>query len=154
MSRPPSGKPDDPDWRDQYEGLLADLRLLGETPQRLIELALHLLDWGNETIELAECERFLRRALALEPDHPEACLELGFFLDAVRDEPAQALPWFERAARGIDTATVLWGYARCLAQVGRREEALRLIDASPHREDDEVAKVRAEIADGDWDHGT
>jgi hypothetical protein len=131
--------------------MLADLRLYGESAERLIELAVHLLDWGNETVDLDGCERALRRALELEPDHPEACLELAHFLDSIENRPIEALPWFERALGRIDDPSATWGHARCLAQLGRMDDALAAIDASPQRDEPEVAKVREEIAAGEWD---
>jgi tetratricopeptide (TPR) repeat protein len=100
--------------------------------------------------DVAEAEQCLRRALALEPNHPEANLELGCLLDAAADDPAAALPFFERAMQVAPDAEATYGYARCLAQVGRREEALQVLRHSPFSENGEVAKLRTEIDSGLW----
>mgnify|MGYP003524950209 FL=1 len=48
---------------------------------------------------LSEAEAAFLEVLDRDPDNADACVELGWYYDAVEDDPARALPFFERAQR-------------------------------------------------------
>lgn len=66
----------------------SDLLLLLATAGQLSE---------GDSCSLDEVRGWLERATQLSPDHAEAWMELGHFLDAVVDQPQLAVSAFERA---------------------------------------------------------
>ncbi len=46
---------------------------------------------------VADAERAYLRALDIAPNEPEVLVSLGYFYDAVMDDPARAKPFFEQA---------------------------------------------------------
>ena len=74
----------------QLEGTAELQVLIGD----LIQL---LEDPGN--YQLQDAENAYLRALKLAPNEPEVLVSLGYFYDAVMDDPARAKPLFEMAAR-------------------------------------------------------
>jgi hypothetical protein len=72
-----------------------------------------LCDDGDAPFPLEDALASYERAAALDPTRPEPHVEIGHFHDAVRDDPASAVPHFERAiALGAGDAV-----ARALAAV-------------------------------------
>jgi lipopolysaccharide biosynthesis regulator YciM len=108
---------------------LAD-RLLKAGP-----LSAELLVWRAQMLQLAPeadvadplaaAEESLTQACALAPEAVEPRIEMGHFLYAVKDRPADALGQFEAAERlaraGLKDALI--GKIKCLAQLGRQAEA-------------------------------
>jgi len=68
---------------------------------RPLELVLkgRAIQLGSEVMSLPieAAEEAFRAALADDPDYVPALLELGWFLHSVKDDSAQALPFFSRA---------------------------------------------------------
>lgn len=106
-----------------------------------------LLRLCGEFDEVLEC---YERAATLDPLNP-ACFErIGQFHDAHTQDGASA----ERAYRNALDLGAGWrsvaGLGRILALSGREPEALALIRSSPHREQTDVYRLSAEIAEGSW----
>lgn len=105
---------------------------------------------------LAAAEESLAQACALAPDTVEPLIEMGHFLYAVQDRPADALSQFEAAERlaraGLKDALI--GKIKCLAQLGRQVEArVELADAAQIFPDDtDLGVLQAEL-EGDADGG-
>ena len=78
---------------------------------------------------LDEIESTLREAVALDVESPAAAVELGHFLDAVRDDPTSAADTFGDAAdRARELlAEALIGREQALRQIGRDDEANRCL---------------------------
>lgn len=75
---------------------------------------------GDTKYTLADAERFLERAVEIEPASPEALFELASFHFNVKDDAKTALPLFERAVRahGARLTETLAGTLQCLAETG------------------------------------
>jgi pentatricopeptide repeat protein len=70
----------------------------------------------------------LRSQLALQPEDPGALWFLGFVLIA-KDEPAEAIPFLEKAANVSNRSPgVLGVLIRAYAHAGRRSDALRVLE--------------------------
>ncbi|HXU46834.1 MAG TPA: hypothetical protein VN783_15000 [Thermoanaerobaculia bacterium] len=78
-----------------------------------------LSDDGDHPLDAA-LESY-RTAVAKEPDHLEAHLQLGHYLDAVADDPAAAAPWFRRAIELGGGAAAERAIASVLEQLRERE---------------------------------
>ena len=86
----------------------------------------------------------LERALEIEPENAYALRNLGALL--VKDSPHAALPVLERAARLMpDDQAAQYGYADCLLQLGRTDDAdpvfIKAIELSPLSEIAELART-------------
>ena len=60
-----------------------------------------------------------QKALECDPENGEAYESIGYFLDAVMDEPAKAEPYFRKAIALGRKESAAEGLARVLEQVGR-----------------------------------
>ena len=56
-----------------------------------------LCDDADDTTPLEEALRSYKTAADLAPTRPEPQLEIGHYMDSVADDPAGAIPFFERA---------------------------------------------------------
>jgi tetratricopeptide (TPR) repeat protein len=121
---------------------------------RLWELrgdVIQLLGEPLETYDLPEALRSYQHAVELDPQYARAHEAIGHYLDAVEDHPAQAEGWFRRALERGDSSSAWSGLARVLAQLGRRAEAIQLLESCPQAADPAVQEVREEIERGEWD---
>ena len=106
-------------------------------------------DWlGGEAFKAGrtdEAERLFRRSIAADPESPHGHMNLALLLHSRRRRPDRALPLYQRALAAFERRLPLGhdryldcqlNYGTCLAQVGRREEALsnllRLADSPPY----------------------
>jgi len=141
-------------WQDDVE---TAFRLADEARQAYPDEPTLLIAWGDlnqlseeTTFDAEESFEAYRRAAEVDPLNGEAFESMGFFLDAIRDDPAAAEPFFRKAIEldaGFDSVI---GLAQVLAQTGRSEEALRTIDESPFADEPEVKELRDEIVRGEW----
>jgi len=81
----------------------------------------------NPKHSLDEAEQALRQAVELNQSSPAAVIDLGYFLDRVKDDPRAAAETF---AQGVDQARQLLidgliGRAKALLQVDQVEEAFQ-----------------------------
>jgi tetratricopeptide (TPR) repeat protein len=80
------------------------------------------------THSLDEAKRALQFAADVD-DSADSLIELGYFLDAVEDDPKAASRAFSKAASTARRQLIdaLLGQARALLQLGKRDEALRCV---------------------------
>jgi tetratricopeptide (TPR) repeat protein len=64
---------------------------------------IQLLDETSE-YDLADAEAAYLRAIEIDPTYAEGYSSLGYFYDAVNDDPERARPYFEKAIALGDTA--------------------------------------------------
>ena len=129
------------------EGARTTLRALadGLPGSTLARLRLCAVAWSLGSYD--ECERRLREALAVEPNHIECLLTLAWLYtaegrtDEARTRFAEAL---ERSEGALDVAAA---YARFLMAVGKQKEATELADdlGAPGADDDEALLGRIEV---------
>lgn len=83
---------------------------------------------------LSEVTADLRRAAELDPDAPAPHTELGYFLDAVKDDPAAAATAFAGGVSVARRALVdgLIGQAKALRQLDRMDEFRRCVTELLH----------------------
>jgi tetratricopeptide (TPR) repeat protein len=86
----------------------------------------------------------LERALEIDPENAYAMRNMGALL--ARQSPQEALPFFERAARLLpEDQAAQYGYADCLLQLGRTDEAdsilVKVIQLSPLSDIAERARI-------------
>lgn len=113
-----------------YESACAELcNLLRRWPDNPYLLRLHaeltqLSAHGGEPLESAK--KNLQRATELDPESPQAHVELGHYLFAVEGNSRSALEQFDRALALAQECLLdaLQGKAKAVADLGRREEAL------------------------------
>jgi hypothetical protein len=94
-------------------------------------------------------KRTLLAALKQHPRHDDLLIEIGIFHEVVTEEWALALTYFDRVTETSDYNHVFYK-ARCLACLLRKDEALALIDGSGLAYDQELMRLRQEIADDEW----
>lgn len=98
----------------------AHLQVLWGKLVQLLEEPKHTLD---------EAKQAFQQAIELDKDSPAAAIELGYFLDNVKDDPQAALKAYEE---GVATARHLLldgliGQAKAFRQMEKREEFLRCL---------------------------
>jgi hypothetical protein len=92
-----------------------------------------------------------RRSIEADSSFAEGYESIGYFLDVYNDDFAGAAEHFRRAIQ-LGAGDDSWiGLARVLAQMGQANEGLELLKSCQEPVSPGVAKVRKEIADGDWD---
>ncbi len=100
--------------------------MTGVTPEDLLRRGAERLGAGRPE----EAEGFLRRALRLAPNHPDALNLLGVAA-RLRGDVAAALDWSARAVRAMpDQPGFLANRGAALAEAGRLAEALPLLQAA------------------------
>ena len=102
--------------------------------------------------ELVDALRSYEQAIAVDPSCTEAYESIGFFYDAVMDDPRSAEPFFREALRRSAGVDSFYGLARVLAELNRREEALSLLapeNCAVH-DASEIKEIRKEITSGMW----
>jgi tetratricopeptide (TPR) repeat protein len=138
------------------EGLALVERLLreGSSSAELLVFRAQMLQLAPATDmpdPLAAAEESLAQACALAPDAVEPRIEMGHFLYAVKDRPADALTQFEAAERlaraGLKDALI--GKIKCLAQLGRQSEARAEMATAAEMfpDDTDLGVLQAELED-------
>lgn len=112
-------------------GLLTVWLIAGRGPQPLADHELVELRRAVQAGELAKAEPLLARGLATEPDHPDVLLAAGD-VAVLREQPAKAIPYYERALERPDvdldrTRFSLAEAQRTLGQLSAAERNLREI---------------------------
>ena len=107
--------------------------------------------WDDYALDAAQDS--YRRALEESPDYAEAYESLGWFFDAVEDNPSEAEPFFRRALEMEAVPGAFAGLARVLAELGRKPEAISLLSPKncPYADDSDVKEMLTEIEEGMWD---
>lgn len=102
--------------------------------------------------ETGDALRSYERALAADPDCAEAYESIGYFYDALMDDPRSAEPAFRKAISLRAGADSYRGLARVLAELNRRDEALMLLapENCPYQDEVRVKEIKEEIESGMW----
>lgn len=102
--------------------------------------------------ELEDILRSYEQALAVDPECAEAYESIGYFYDALMDDPQSAEPAFRKAISLRAGADSYCGLARVLAELNRTEEALRLLapENCPYQDEAKVMEIKEEIESGMW----
>lgn len=102
--------------------------------------------------ELEDVVRSYEKALSVDPNCAEAYESIGYFYDAVMGDPKSAEPAFQQAIRLGKGVQSYYGLARVLAELGRDEEALRLLTPKncPYQEEAIIVEIAEEIRTGMW----
>lgn len=132
-------------WQaEQYDDALGHLEALLEVwpgnPQLHVLWATLVQLQDNPSNGLDEVKARLQSAIELDRNSPSAAIELGYFLDAVEDNPQAAAKSF---SDGISMARRLLvdgllGKARSLLQLGKRDEAFKCLMESLRTENVEA----------------
>lgn len=90
------------------------------------------------------------QAIASDPDCAEAYESIGYYYDAVMDDPQMALPPFRKAFSLDQGVGTYLGLARVLAELNCTDEALNLIASEncPHSDDPKIKELAEEIRSG------
>ena len=114
-------------------------------PQYLLaRLCLDLEDWPR-------AEKHLYAALDANRGHAAASLLLGRLL-LQRQQPADALPWFQAAAAGDDERLAAWiGEAACLRRLGDQAGTLRLLERAESLLANESSAASASSMRVEWE---
>ncbi len=107
------------------------------------------------TEESAPCPRdqvlqCYEKAVSLDADCAEAQEEIGYYYDALADDPQLAVVAFRAAIRLGAGKTAFIGLARSLAEIGDTSAALAALGESADQDDPDVRKIREEILSGEW----
>ena len=107
---------------------------------------------GDQRWPLGEALKSYERSLELSPGDPEVYEELGYWYDVVDIDLDRAAQYFEEALARNGGRRAYLGMARVLAELGREDEALRLLAPSrcPFHEDPGVYRLRLEIEGNEW----
>jgi tetratricopeptide (TPR) repeat protein len=119
--------------RQEYDHAMAAVEQLialwPGNPQLYTLLAALIQLQEKPSHKLENARKALEEAVAMDRNSPQAAVELGYYLDAVEDDPKAASRAF---ANGIATARRLLidgllGQARALTQLHKRDEAFRCL---------------------------
>jgi tetratricopeptide (TPR) repeat protein len=102
--------------------------------------------------ELNNALESYERAIAVDPSFAEAYESIGFFYDAVMDDPESAEPAFRKAIEFGAGQNSYYGLARVLAELNQMEEALKILapESCPHQDDPDIKQIKDEIESGMW----
>ncbi len=123
-------------WRqDRYDLALVEvdrlLELSPNNPYLLVQRGelIQLQNGDEELPTLEDAKAALVSAVALDPDSPNALIELGYFVYAIEDDAKTAAKHFEKAVKlSADLfAQALVGHAEALSELGQETKAARLI---------------------------
>jgi len=104
----------------------------------------------NAPYSLSDAFESLIKAVNEDDQFAEVYEELGYFYDAVEDNPELAEQHFRMAIMLGGGVHAYAGIARVLAELGRVEEIEHLLKESPYSDSTEIAEVLREIAQGVW----
>jgi hypothetical protein len=107
----------------------------------------------SDTVDIGipEFLTHLTLAVQLDDSDPEAFEELGYIYDIYIDDMIQAEYYFQQAIERGGSEWCYSGLARVLEQMGRREDAFRVLDTCPFQWAECVIDMRGEIERGEWD---
>ena len=105
----------------------------------------------NQEITLDGALQLYLRSHELDPMFPEACISLGFYYDIFTDDSTLALKYFNLALEMEDHGCMAhYGKARILTETNGPKEALRFLDSSRFKGDDQILNLYKEIKMGIW----
>jgi tetratricopeptide (TPR) repeat protein len=102
--------------------------------------------------ELEDALKSYERALEIDPLNAEAYESIGYYEDAIMDNPTSAENSFRKAVEFGAGQDSYYGLARVLAQLNRSKEALEVISPEncPYYEKERIQEIRTEIEEGVW----
>nr|EUJ13243.1 hypothetical protein RSP673_16900 [Ralstonia solanacearum P673] len=110
--------------------------------------AIQLSDGVEYSLEDAELA--LERAIAVDDGYTASYLELGYLNYAVKDDSRKALEifsiGFEKAKSNM--LDMQLGMAKSLVDIGKKDEALSIVDLPYCRDDQRFQMLRSEIVEG------
>jgi tetratricopeptide (TPR) repeat protein len=104
----------------------------------------------NGPHDLSDALDSLLHSIKEDNEYAEGYEEVAYFYDAVEDNPALAESYFRRAIELGGSVQAYVGLARVLAELGRAQEVVPLLQNSPYGDNSEVVEVLREIDDGLW----
>ncbi len=106
-----------------------------------------LLACAESTYTLADARESYQRALAIDPENPEALQELGHFFDAVEPQPELAEEYFRRAIDRGATVHAFVSLAELYLDSGRAEHAREVLSpvCCPYQDHEDVATIRERV---------
>lgn len=111
-------------WEEQWASAIEHLERSTELDPSEAAAWADLGDLRTRAGEIPGALEAMREAVALDPDEPMYVFALGNLYLGPMQQPKRALPFLERAAaRRPDQAATLLSLGRCLAALGRTDEA-------------------------------
>lgn len=113
-----------------------------------------LLQLGEDDkkYELSDALSSYTKAIEIDPNYAEAYESIGYYYDAIDDDPEKAKGAFERAVElgaGVDSYV---GLARVMAELKKDKNSIQeFLNNSPFKQTQQVKDIWAEIASGMYD---
>ena len=135
------------DIRDAEIGRLD--QLITKYPEA-VELRIRKADWirlGTEdsVYSLEDARDSLLEAIEIDPDHPEALAELGWYEFVIEDSAETAIVWFKHSMDSGLTESNVAGCVQALTELGRLAEARETFDRLLSFRTDLMRTTQAEL---------
>lgn len=101
--------------------------------------------------QLQDALTAFEKAVEINPNYAEGYLEIAYFLDTFNDDFKEAIKNFELAISHKPSDDAYIGLARCLAQIGKKNEAIEILKNKANSDNADVEEMIDEIQDGVWD---
>jgi tetratricopeptide (TPR) repeat protein len=107
-------------------------------------------EYFDEHYEQSDALSSYRKAASLDPKCAEAFESSGMYLDTFEDDLDGAEQAFRQALAIEPRLWSFYGLARVLAQAGRETEGQDVLKSCPFSGDENIVRLRGEIARGEW----
>ena len=111
-----------------------------------------LLGEDDKGYEPSDALSSYSKAIEIDPNCAKAYESIGYYYDAIDDDPEKAIGPFERAVELGAGVNSYVGLARVMAELKNDKKSIQaFLNNSPFRETQEVKDIWAEIASGMYD---